>query len=152
MRCSRQCCYRIDNNNLPCYNNKRFGAKFGAFDGLMAVNWLQITAKTASVVPLRSKIALAGRCGQMPDEVAGVDRQIGFAADADRQVADCPAVGQLDASERHRPGMTLGRRRRNDPDPDIAFDKPAHRVKAAQLNAQFEPAADPLSLFGKKAL
>ncbi len=70
----------------------------------------------------------------MANEVAGVDRQIGLPADADRQVTVRPVVGQLDPMDRHRLGMALGGGRRDNADPDIAFDQPAHRVEAAQLN------------------
>ena len=88
----------------------------------------------------------------MTDEVAGVDREIGLSANADHQVAERPVVRELDPADRHRVGVALGGGRRDDADPDIAFDKPAYRIKAAQLNSQFEAAADPFGLVGKKTL
>ena len=88
----------------------------------------------------------------MTDELASVDREIGLSANADCQVADRPVVGQLDPVDQHSPGLALRGGRWDDADPDIAFDKAAHCIKAAQLNAQFEAAADPLGLFGKETL
>ena len=70
----------------------------------------------------------------MLNELAGVDRQIGLPADADRQLAQRPVVLQLDPMDRHRFGMALGSGRRDDADPDIALNETADRVKAAQLH------------------
>ena len=83
----------------------------------------------------------------MANEVARVDRQILLTAHADRQPAEGPLIGQLDPVDRHGLGVPLGGRRRNDTDPDIALDQPADRIEAAQLDAQFEPTADPFGLF-----
>ncbi len=88
----------------------------------------------------------------MLHQLAGVDRQIGLPPHADRQFAKGPAIGQLDAADRHRFCVTLGCRRRDDADPDIAFDEPADRVEAAQLHAQLEAAADRFGLFRQKPL
>ena len=88
----------------------------------------------------------------MTDELARVDRQIGFTAHAYRQLADRPLVGQLDPVDRHRLGMTFGGRRRHDADPDTALDEPADGVEAAQLNTQPETSTDLLRLFRQKAL
>ena len=88
----------------------------------------------------------------MTDEIARVERQIGLAPHADRQLANRPLVRQLDAVDRHGFRVALGRRRRDDADPDIAFDQPADGVEAAQLDPQFETTADPLGLFRQKAL
>src|SRR3954452_17018846 len=88
----------------------------------------------------------------MADEVSGVDWQIGFATDADRQIAEGPFVGQLDPVDGHTPQMTLGGGCRDDPDADIALDQSADRVKAAQLHPQFEAAAASFRLLGEKAL
>ena len=92
------------------------------------------------------------RLRQMPDEFARVDRQIGLTPHADRQLADRPLVDQFDRVDRHGLGKALGRRRRDDADADIAFDEAADGVEAAQLDAQFETAADPVGLLGQKAL
>ena len=91
-------------------------------------------------------------CRQMPDEFAGVDRQIGLAAHTDRQLAHRPLVGQFDAVDRHCPRVTLGSGRRDDTNPDIAFDETADRIEAAQLHPQSKTPADPLGLFGQEAL
>jgi len=71
----------------------------------------------------------------MTDEVAGVDREISLAPHADHQVATRPVVRQLDATDRHRLGVAFGGGRRDDADPDVAFDKSADCIEAAQLNA-----------------
>src|ERR671924_590284 len=105
--------------------------------------WRRTDGRRAVLLRLRREVA---------DEVAGVDRQIGLATDADHEIAWRPFVLQLDPVERHRFCMALGCRCWNDADPNIAFDQAAHRVEAAQLDAQFEAAADPLGLNRKKAL
>src|SRR5215469_1004635 len=88
----------------------------------------------------------------MPDQFAGIDRQIGLAADTDNEVANRPVVRQLDFVDRHGLGVTLRGGRWDDADPDIAFDQAAHRVEAAQLDTQFEAAAGPFGLIGEKTL
>ena len=60
---------------------------------------------------------------------------------------DRPAVGQLDPVDQHSPGLALRGGRRDDADPDIAFDETADGLEAAQLDAQFEATAQPLGLF-----
>ena len=88
----------------------------------------------------------------MTNQSLRVERQIVLASHADRQFAQCPFVGQLDAVDRHGFGMTFGCRGRHDADPDIALDEPANCVEAAQLHPQFEAAANPFGLLGQKAL
>src|ERR1700756_2382447 len=88
----------------------------------------------------------------MSDEFARVDRQIGLAPHADRQLANRPFVEQLDVVDRHGLCMALRGRRRYDADPDIAFDETANRVEAAQLYAQSKTPTNPFSLFRQKAL
>src|SRR5215471_20343945 len=48
--------------------------------------------------------------------------------------------------------MAFGGRRRDHADTDIAFDEPAERIEAAQLDPQFEAPADPLRFFAQEAL
>ena len=88
----------------------------------------------------------------MADQSLSVERQIILPSHADRQFAQRPFVGQLDAVDRHGFGVTFGCRRRDDADPDIALDQPANGVEAAQLHPQFEAAADPFGLLRQKAL
>jgi hypothetical protein len=82
----------------------------------------------------------------MANESLSVERQIILASHADRQFAQCPFVGQLDAVDRHGFCVPFGCRCRHDADPDIALDQPANSVEAAQLYPQFEAAADPFGL------
>ena len=86
----------------------------------------------------------------MLDQLAGVGRQLLELADADRELAHCPGIGQGDGDDArcHPPRRGL----RHDADADIALDQAADRVEAAQLHAQPQRLSDARGLFGEKAL
>src|SRR6516164_4185503 len=132
-----------------CWTSSRTSRTIRSWRGLPA-GWAR--DRQFASPRLRGRLFGRGRRRQVAHEFARVDRQIGLTPHADRQLANRPLVGQLDPVDRHGLGMSLGGCRRDDPDPDIAFDEAADGIKAAQLDPQLKAATELFGLFRQKPL
>src|SRR5262245_14479544 len=92
------------------------------------------------------------RLAQLLDELAGLGRQLVDDANADREVAHRPRVGEIDRLDRHGLRRPAHRGLGHDADADVALDQPAHRIEAAQLDAQPQRAAGARRLVREEAL
>ncbi len=88
----------------------------------------------------------------MLDELPRVERQLLHVADADGQFALRPRILQRHHGNRHGLGDAARGRLRHNADADLAFDKPADGVEAAQLHPQAQRPPDAHRLAGEKAL
>src|ERR1700754_5121655 len=89
---------------------------------------------------------------QVRNELARVGWKLFHPADADRQFAHGPLVGERDRADRHRwPNAPSGGLWDN-ANADVAFDQTADRIETAQLDAQLQWFADARRLVGEKAL
>ena len=88
----------------------------------------------------------------MLDQLACVGRQLVEAADADRELAHGPRIGQRHRDDRHGPHHAARGGLGHDADPDITLDQAAHRIEAAQLHAQPQRLADARGLVRQEAL